>query len=538
MTDIFYDSEKLENHFLSPKDNDITPLIKDIHLFWDKIIQKTKPHSPRLYLNEKTFLDMVSIPKKGLSKEKLAKKLSEAFEGCILWNQPNAIFNITPTPLFCSVAANTVSSLLNPNILMDFTGGKILTYERSVVRHFSQLAGYDIKKSGGFFVSGGKFTSLYALRIGILKALPSSKKEGITSKINIICSEQAHYTLESSCEWLGIGSDSLIKIKSDSKGKISIPDLKKTLTKLLANNEKIGGIFLTGGNTTKFNVDDVKEVFDLRAYLIGKFKLKYTPHIHLDSVIGWLWLYHPQNEMISKEDKTFSEDLKEGIRYADSFGIDFHKSGLAPYISSAIIVKEQNDFARISGEKEITWEPFGNNFVQFRTLEHSRAGGAILSAWSILTYLGKEGMQNYLIKYLQLTKIIRKQLKKSNYIILNKNFGGFSTIILPKQNKNQTIQDIYKMNDNDVDRLNEELVEFYTFLTKNNRGFMNNPYIGFVPQYDKTINGKYFNALRFQTNSPFLDDKNIIEICSQLENVLQIKRQTNERPKTIWKQPK
>ncbi len=38
-------------------------------------------------------------------------------------------------------------------------------------------------------------------------------------------------------------------------------------------------------------IDDIETVFEMRNGLVNEFKLPYRPHIHVDSVIGWAYLF-------------------------------------------------------------------------------------------------------------------------------------------------------------------------------------------------------------------------------------------------------
>lgn len=517
-----FGGKKISELFLNPDDESNSGLISYLNLFWEDIQKKISKKSPRLYLNEKKFKVLEDVPYKGLGKKELSKKLAEAFEGCIRWNDPRAIFNITPTPLIPAIAGSTIANLLNPNAIMDYTAGKVLNYERAVIKHLSKMAGYNQNLSGGLFVPGGKITTLHAIKIGITKCSPKSLEYGIDKKIVVIASDQSHYTLESTCNWLGIGTKSLIRIKNN-KFKIDLDELEKKLEKQIKNKKKIGCIVLNAGSTTRNIVDDIKKVYEIRNRLAKKYKLDYLPHIHIDSVIGWLWLYHPDKTNISESDYKFAVKLKNEIKYADSFGVDFHKTGLSHYTSSAVIFKNKKNLDIVTRGKKFIHGDFGENFTKFISLDHSRSASPIISAWILLNYLGIAGIEDYLLHMIKLTKKIREEIERNDFLLLNKNSAGFSSVITFKVGKIDTVEKMLRMNSEEVKKYNREVKKFYNFIFSNNKkGYMEWPYLGFVLNFAKTESGQSFSALRFQTNSPFLNEKNIPLICKELGEALKL----------------
>lgn len=539
MTTRKYGNKDISKLFLNPENESISSLLHYIKLFWSDIEKLTNKESPRMYLNEKTFGDLKEFSCRGLDETILSKKLSEAFEGCVRWNDDRSMFNVTPSPLIPAVAGATIANLINPNAMMDFTAGKILNYEREIIRHLASMAGMNQQECEGLFVSGGKITSLYAIKVGLLKCSPSSNTIGVKEKFAVISSEKSHYTIESNCGWLGIGSESLLRIKAKNNDQIDLNILEATIRNLIERKVKIACIVLNAGSTTSSLLDPLKKVFILRNRIAEEYNLDYSPHIHLDSVIGWLWLYHPENICINNSDINFARKLKKEIKYVDSFGVDFHKTGLSQYVSSIVIFKRNEDLARISGDERIKHGAFGQNFTKFFSLEHSRSAAPIISTWIVFNYLGINGMKDYLVHLLELTQIVRENIANNDFVLLNESFGGFSTIISPIINNKNTSAKIYEMSSKEVTDYNITINHFYNFLFSNNRnGFMDWPYLGFVPNFDKTKSGVSFHALRLQTNSPFLNKNKILKIWKDLSKAKKTFTKIKASKGTNFYQPK
>ena len=68
----------------------------------------------------------------------------------------------------------------------------------------------------------------------------------------------------------------------------------------------------------------------------------------------------------------------QDLSCADSIGIDFHKPGFAPYISSLLLVKEQDDLARLQRPQEqmrisINLENIAQACIRWKCLDRGRA---------------------------------------------------------------------------------------------------------------------------------------------------------------------
>ena len=78
---------------------------------------------------------------------------------------------------------------------------------------------------------------------------------------------------------------------------------------------------------------------------------------------------------------------------ADSLGIDFHKTGFAPYISSLFLLRDRADFAAVVRQRETM--PYlyhtGEYHPGMFTLETSRSATGVMAALANLLLLGKEG---------------------------------------------------------------------------------------------------------------------------------------------------
>ena len=131
---------------------------------------------------------------------------------------------------------------------------------------------------------------------------------------------------------------------------------------LLKQGERIAAIVATMGTTDAFGLDDLSESVAIRDRLVDEFSLDYLPHLHADAVIGWAWSvfndYDFGENPLGFRGRTVralagAQRRMQHLRLADSIGIDFHKTGFTPYISSLFLVRDTDDLSLISPQRRI-----------------------------------------------------------------------------------------------------------------------------------------------------------------------------------------
>ena len=71
------------------------------------------------------------------------------------------------------------------------------------------LVGYDPRQAGGVFTFGGTGAMLYAVKIGLEKALPGSRQHGLREPAAVLASDCSHYSAVTVASWLGLGEESV-----------------------------------------------------------------------------------------------------------------------------------------------------------------------------------------------------------------------------------------------------------------------------------------------------------------------------------------
>ena len=374
------------------------------------------------------------------SVEKVTKELVSYIEGMTIFGHPRTQQNVIAPTTIPSLIGVLLASLHNPNLAWDEFSRLVALAEVEVVAMTSQLIGYDSERASGVFTFGGTGTTLYGVKLGLEKACPGTMQKGTPEDAVVFVSDTGHYCAANITGWLGIGTDNLITIPTTSENEIDLTLLEQELRKALTDGKKIACIIATLGTTDAFGLDNLMQIVVLRENLVEEFQLDYQPHIHADAVIGWAWSvfnnYDFEDNPLGFRPRTIRALAGacrriQHLSFADSVGIDFHKTGFAPYVSSLVLVKNQADLDLLKRSPEQM--PYLYHFGQHRpgmfTLETSRAGTGVLAALANLKLFGEEGLRVILGHIVEMTQLLREHLEgHEGTTVLNR--GNFGTVTL------------------------------------------------------------------------------------------------------------
>jgi L-2,4-diaminobutyrate decarboxylase len=379
----------------------------------------------------------VCFPEAMSTVAELTRNLADYCRGMTTWAHPNAQVNVIPPTSIPSILAFVAAAMYNPNIIWDEYSARFAEAEIQAMAMLADLIGYDPRQAGGVFTFGGTSTLLYGGKLALEKLSGGrTMREGIREDVKLVSSDASHYSRLNVAGWLGLGTDNLVTIPTTGDNAISLPELEDYLRQALDRKEKVAAIIATLGTTDTFGIDDLTGVVRLRDHLCQEYRPSYRPHVHADAVIGWVWAvfrdYDFEANPLGFHTRTLAS-LKHSLgrlgdlSLADSIGIDFHKTGYAPYISSAFLVKERQNLALLS--RHPLQMPYLYQFGYYHpgifTLECSRSGAGALAAYANMQLLGKEGYRILIGHAVEMAEMLRDRLERHPFIqvLNNTNFG-------------------------------------------------------------------------------------------------------------------
>jgi L-2,4-diaminobutyrate decarboxylase len=369
--------------------------------------------------------------------EAVTELLSDYCKYMTIWAHPNAQINVTPSSTIPSIIAFIAATIYNPNLVWDEHSALFAKAELQTIATISDLIGYDPQQSGGLFTFGGTGTILYGCKMGVEKMFGGqTMAEGIREDVKIVASASSHYSRLNVASWLGVGTKNLVTIPITRDNEMSLIDFEEYLRQAFEAREKVAVILATLGTTEAFGIDDLAAIIQLRDKLADEYELEHPPHVHADAVIGWAWTvfknYDFKNNPLGFHARTL-RSLQDSllrissINMADSIGIDFHKTGYAPYISSLFLVKNRADLTLLSRvpEQMPYLYQYGYYHPGIYTLETSRPGTGPLAALANIQLLGKRGYRVLIGHVVEMAEMLREGLESQPFIcVLNDhNYG-------------------------------------------------------------------------------------------------------------------
>ena len=473
-----------------------------------------------------------TLPDTMASIEEVTADLVSYLQGMTLFGHPRTQQNVIPPPTIPSVIGVLLASLYNPNLVWDEYSRLVALAEVEAVAMASQLIGYDSEQASGVFTFGGTATTLYGVKLGLEKACPGTMQNGTPEDAVVFVSDAGHYCAANVVGWLGIGTNNLITIPTTVENEMDLVQLEEEARTALENGKKIAAIIATLGTTDAFGLDDLAHIAALRDELVHDFQLDYQPHIHVDAAIGWAWSvfndYDFENNPLGFRPRTVRAlaGASRRIRHlslADSVGIDFHKTGFTPYISSVVLVKNRADLELVKRQPEQMpyLYQFGEHRPGMYTLETSRAGAGPLAALANFRLFGEQGLRVILGHIVEMTQLLREHLEgREGTTVLNReNFGtvtlfraypvGVDTFSIKGHEFEDAAYRDSLLKHNDYNR---EISQYVHSEAMEGRGVV----ISITDCYRRTQYGEPIVALKSFILSPFVDEADVEMVVSKV----------------------
>jgi glutamate/tyrosine decarboxylase-like PLP-dependent enzyme len=464
--------------------------------------------------------------------EAVTRDLVGYLSGMFIWGHPRAQINVVPSPTIPSIIADLLPSIYNPNLVSEESSRQVCLAEVEAIAMTAALVGYDPARADGLFTFGGTGTLLYGAKIGLEKAVRDVRHVGLQQRAVLVCSDRAHYACLTVANWLGLGQKNVVVVPTTDDNQMEIDQLDARAREAIRSGARVACIVATMGTTDAFGLDDLGGIVRVRDDLVTELGLDYVPHVHADAVIGWAWSvfndYDFEQNPLGFRHRTVRAlaGTARRIRHlglADSIGVDFHKTGFAPYISSALLVRDAGDFEHLTRSEEETPYIFqsGARHPGRYTLETTRAGSGPLAAIANLRLFGTRGLQALLGHLVAMAEELRERLEAHAAItVLNgDNFGpvtlfrvypdGVDTFSMPKEERTDPSCRETLLRHNDYNRRVFELIQADAL---QGQGVV----LSLTDCYRRTDYGEPINALKSYILSPFSDEQHVNAVLDSI----------------------
>jgi glutamate/tyrosine decarboxylase-like PLP-dependent enzyme len=323
----------------------------------------------------------LNIPHLGIDSPQMLNLIKEVLDYSVNTNHPyfmNQMFGKTQPIAFL---ADLLISVLNTSMYTYEVAPVLTLIEKETIAHLtSKIWGTGI--GDGVFTSGGSLSNMKAMFLARQNKLNHVKNSGLFQEqpVAIFISEQAHYSFVKGVNFMGFGTDALIKIPSKADARIDVVELEKAIIRTQKEGRLPLMLVAIAGTTISGTYDDVETLAQLAH--------RYEMWFHVDAAFGGALLFS-DNERYKLN----------GIEKADSVTWNFHKAMGMPLSTSSFLTKDKGDLNQafhVNADYLFHHEADDFDLGQ-KSLQGGRRPEA-LKLWMSLKYEGEKGFSQRIEK--------------------------------------------------------------------------------------------------------------------------------------------
>ncbi|CAI8890598.1 pyridoxal phosphate-dependent decarboxylase family protein [Kosakonia quasisacchari] len=374
--------------------SDLNPILsgsaQSIAAYQEAIEQSTKAvvqwlKQPEMYqgktvaeLRERINLEFTS---QGLGNQAAIERAVEYFlKDSLSVHHPQCVAHLHCPSLVISQAAEVLINATNQSMDSWDQSPSATIIEMKLIAWLREQVGYPAGDAG-VFTSGGTQSNLMGLMLArdafFARQGHSVQQHGLTgnlSKIKVLCSENAHFSVQKNMALMGLGYQSVTLVKTDAFSRMDLNDLAQKLAEAKANGEQVMAIVATAGTTDAGAIDPLAEIAALAA--------EQQIWVHVDAAWGGALL-------LSEKYRHFLN----GLELADSVTLDFHKQFFQTISCGAFLLKDARHYQLMRYQAAYLNSDFDEeqgvpNLVS-KSLQTTRRFDA-LKLWMGLEALGKK----------------------------------------------------------------------------------------------------------------------------------------------------
>ena len=357
----------------------------------------------------RALVDGFKPTKEGVGVQKSLDHLVEIFlNPSLKVHHPHSLAHLHCPTMVASQIAEVLINATNQSMDSWYQSPAGSIMEEHLIDWLRQKAGYG-EGTSGVFTSGGTQSNLMGVLLARDWAIASHwknedgsewsvQRDGIPAdamkKVKVICSENAHFSVQKNMAMMGMGFQSVVTVPSNANAQMDVAALEQTLAQLKTEGKIVACIVATAGTTDAGAIDDLKA--------IRKLADEYQAWLHVDAAWGGALL-------LSKDYRHFLD----GIELTDSITLDFHKHFFQTISCGAFLLKDPANYRFIDYKADYLNseydEEHGVPNLVAKSLQTTRRFDA-LKLWFTVEALGEELYASMIDHGVKLTKEVEQYI--------------------------------------------------------------------------------------------------------------------------------
>ncbi|XP_069425100.1 glutamate decarboxylase 1-like [Ovis canadensis] len=299
------------------------------------------------------------------------------------------------------LAGEWLTATANTNMFTYEIAPVFTVMETVLLKKMCEIIGWRETEADGIFSPGGSISNLYGILVARYKQYPEIKARGmaVLPCIVLFVSEQGHYSIKKAAATLGIGTDNVIEVKCDERGKMIPAELEKNILQAKRKGQTPFCVVATAGSTVFGAFDPLHDIADICEI--------HRLWMHVDAAWGGgLLLSRKHSYKLS------------GIERADSVTWNPHKLMGVPLQCSALLTREKGLLGACNQmQAEYLFQPDKVYNINFDTGDKTIQCGRhvdVFKLWLMWKAKGTYGFEVQIDRYMELAKYFYKVLKKKD----------------------------------------------------------------------------------------------------------------------------
>nr|XP_029507148.1 glutamate decarboxylase 1-like isoform X2 [Oncorhynchus nerka] len=308
-------------------------------------------------------------------------------------------FNQLSTGLdIIGLAGEWLTSTANTNMFTYEIAPVFVLMEQLTLKKMREMIGWPSGEGDGIFSPGGAISNMYSVMIARYKYFPEVKTKGMSAapRLVLFTSEHSHYSIKKAGAALGFGSENVVLLSTDERGRVIPADLEAKILDVKQKGYHPLFVNATAGSTVYGAFDPINEIADICE--------KYDMWLHVDGAWGG-------GLLISRKHRhKFS-----GVERANSVTWNPHKMMGVPLQCSAILVREKGILAGCNSMcAGYLFQPDKQYDVSYDTGDKAIQCGRhvdIFKFWLMWKAKGTIGFEQHIDKCLDLSQYLYDKIR-------------------------------------------------------------------------------------------------------------------------------
>lgn len=357
----------------------------------NKVVEWKSPESLRAALDFK-------LPEEGVSHEELLSLAQNVIRYSVKTGHPRFVNQLFSSLDPYGLAGQWLTDSLNPSVYTFEVSPVFSLMEEEVLREMRRIVGWEDGRGEGLFCPGGSMANGYAINLARHHKFPELKEVGLFNigRLVVFTSEDAHYSIKKLAAFLGLGSENVIQIRTDHKGKMVVADLEQQIKRMKDEGAIPLMVSATAGTTVIGAFDPLREIAEVCR--------KENIWFHVDAAWGG-------GALMSRKFRS----LLDGVELADSVTWNPHKLLAAPQQCSTLLLRHEGLLQAAHGSRaSYLFQPDKFYDTSFDSGDkHVQCGrrADVLKFWFMWKAKGKLGLERHVEKVFDLARYFAEYIK-------------------------------------------------------------------------------------------------------------------------------